>query len=64
MTDEKKRFAVISNPNMEEERLRKEDKYNKARLRSYQTNPLREQFVRFANEDAGRKFSIEDLLKW
>ena len=65
MTEEKRRFTVISNTQTEEERAEREkDKYAKARTASFQTNPLREQFMRFTNEEAGKRFSIEDLLKW
>ena len=64
MTNEnKKRFTVITN----EERIEKEeqrDKYRNAILRGYQTNPLRERLVKFNNEEGGRKFTIEDWLKW
>ncbi len=62
MTEEKRRFTVISN----EELTEKEDekKYRKARQNSYLTNPLKEQFARFTNEEAGRRFTVEDLLKW
>ena len=69
MTDERRRFTVISNIESEEERERREkqkeqDRYRRARGATYQTNPLREQFVRFTNEEAGRRFTVEDLLKW
>ena len=63
--NEKRRFTVISNENT------MDDYYRKERVRSYQTNPLnvqgqslREQFMRFTNEEAGRRFTVEDLLKW
>lgn len=64
MTDEKRKFTVISNERTIEDNFRKE------RVRSYQTNPLklqgqslREQFARFTNEEAGRRFTVEDLLR-
>ena len=64
MSEEKRRFQVISNKELSEDNFRKE------RVRAYQTNPLnvqgqslREQFMRFTNEEAGRRFSVEDLLK-
>ena len=60
MTDEKRRFTVINNDNLTQEK----DYYKKERTKSYQTNPLKEQFMRFTNEEAGRRFSVEDLLKW
>ena len=54
--DEKRRFTVITNTSMNTE----ESEHNKI----YQTNPLRERFIKFVNEEAGRKFSVEDLLRW
>lgn len=51
-TEERKRFTVISNPNMEEEREHK---------KSYQTNPLTEKLIKFTEKE---KFSVPDLLKW
>lgn len=62
MTEEKRRFTVIKNENLEKER--EKDFYKRERTRLYQTNPLKEQFMRFTNEEAGRRFSVEDLLKW
>ncbi len=64
MTEEKRRFTVISNDSLQEEQNKEHDYYKKERTRSYQTNPLREQFMRFTNEEAGRRFTVEDLLKW
>jgi len=64
MTKENRnRFTVITN----EERIQKEekrDKYRNAILSGYQTNPLRERLVKFNNEEGGRKFTVEDWLKW
>ena len=64
MTEEKRRFTVISNENATQDYFRKE------RLRAYQTNPiniqgqsLREQFMRFTNGEGGRRFTVEDLLR-
>ena len=64
MTEEKRKFTVISNENTSQ------DYFKKQRLRSYQTNPLniqgqslREQFMRFTNGEAGRRFTVEDLLR-
>ena len=64
MTNEKRRFTVISN----EKNI--EDNFRKEKIRAYQTNPiniqgqsLREQFMRFTNEEAGRRFTVEDLLR-
>ena len=65
MTNERK-FTVINNTEyLEKTRA-------KGHAGAYFTNPinskgcsLREQFVRFANEDEGRKkFTPADLLKW
>ena len=63
---EKRKFTVISNPilDYEDKEEYNNEQYRKKRLKSYQTNPLREQFMRFTNEEAGRKFTVEDLLKW
>ena len=64
MTEEKRRFTVITNEKTSEDYFRKE------KLRSYQTNPLniqgqslREQFMRFTNGEGGRRFTVEDLLR-
>ena len=61
---DKRRFTVISNEKATEDNFRKE------RVRSYQTNPLniqgqslREQLMRFSNGEAGRRFTVEDLLR-
>ena len=61
---DKRKFTVISNEKMNEDNFRKE------RVRSYQTNPmytqgqsLREELMRFTNEEAGRRFTVEDLLR-
>ena len=55
-TEQKKRFTVISNNDFNHS--------EKERHRTYQTNPLKEKLIKFANEDDGKKFSVEDLLKW
>ncbi len=64
MTDEKRKFTVISNEKTIEDHFRNE------RVRAYQTNPLKlkgqslkEEFMRFRNEEAGRRFTVEDLLR-
>lgn len=67
MTSEKKsRFTVINNENFD-----RNIETSERRTYRFQTNPLniqgqslREQFMRFANEEAGPKFTVEDLLKW
>jgi hypothetical protein len=64
MTEQKRRFTVISNEELEKNNKIEEDNYKKERMRGYQTNPLKERFLRFANEEVGRKFSVDDLLKW
>ena len=55
-TEQRKRFTVITNHELE---YKEEEKH-----RSYQTNPLREKFMKFVNNEAGKKFSVDDLLKW
>ncbi len=55
-TEQRKRFTVITNHELEH---KEEEKH-----RSYQTNPLREKFMKFVNNEAGKKFSVDDLLKW
>jgi len=64
MSNEKRRFTVISNEKTTE------DNYRKERVRAYQTNPLniqgeslREQLMRFTNGEGGRRFTVEDLLR-
>ncbi len=53
MTPEKrKRFTVISNPEMEQKQEHKT---------SYQTNPLTEKLMKFTEKE---KFSVKDLIKW
>ncbi len=55
-SSEKRRFTVITNHELEH---KDEEKHW-----SYQTNPMRLKFMKFVNNEAGRKFSVEDLLKW
>ena len=64
MTEQKRKFTVISNE------LSSEDYFKKERTRSYQTNPLnvqgqslREELMRFTNGEGGRRFTVEDLLR-
>ena len=57
-TEKRRRFTVITNLEYEE---RSEHRY---RQNNYQTDPLREKFMKFVNNEAGRKFTVEDLLKW
>ena len=64
MTNENRKFTVISNERTIEDNFRKE------RVKAYQTNPLKiqgqslkEEFMRFHNEEAGRRFTVEDLLR-
>ena len=54
-TEQRKRFTVISNNELNN---------NEERHRTYQTNPLKEKLMKFTNEEAGKNFGIEDLLKW
>lgn len=51
-TEQRKRFTVISNPNLEEKNELK---------KSYQTNPMTEKLMKFTEKE---KFSVQDLLKW
>ena len=53
--EQRKKFTVISN---------NEVNNNQERHLTYQTNPLKEKLMKFTNEEAGKKFGIEDLLKW
>ncbi len=64
MSEQKRKFTVIDNKEYREESFHRE------RMRSYQTNPLniqgqslKEQFMKFTNGEAGRRFSVEDLLR-
>ncbi len=60
-SDQRKRFTVITNHELEH----KEKEYHEAeKHRSYQTNPLREKLMKFVNNEAGKKFGVDDLLKW
>ena len=63
---EKRRFTVIENTEYTEEK-----QFEKRRALSYHSNPitwrsqsLREQFAKFVNDEAGPRFTVEDLLKW
>ena len=56
-TDEKKRLTVITNHELEH---REKHKYKS----DYQTDPMREKFMKFVNNEGGRRFSVEDLLNW
>ena len=65
MSENRRKFSVIINEKMEQ------DSYKKNTSNQYQTNPmaavtnpLREKLVRHVNEEGGRKFTVEDLLKW
>ena len=64
MTNERKNFTVITNDYQDE------DNFKKERIKTYQTNPLKiqgqslkEQFMKFKNGEAGRRFTVEDLLR-
>ena len=68
MTKEKRRFTVISN---DDYKYKEKNRYERAKMMSYQSNPLKlqgqslkEQFMRFANDEGGPRFTVEDLLKW
>ncbi len=69
MSETKRRFAVISNEKLEVDNDIKEHKREKER--EFHTNPLkwqgqslREDFMRFTNNEGGSRFTVEDLLKW
>lgn len=74
MTETKRKFTVISNENYETDNKIKErerEQEHKKREREYHTNPLkwqgqslREDFMRFTNNEGGARFTVEDLLKW
>ena len=55
-TEQRKRFTVITNHEFEHE--------EKVKYKSYQTNPLQEKLMKFVNNEGGKKFSVDDLLKW
>ena len=56
--NERKRFSFITNENFENEDGFKE------KHKPYQTNPLKEKLMKFTNNEGGRRFSVDDLLKW
>jgi len=58
-TDARQKFTVITNHELEE----------KDKKRTYQSNPisdnpLREKFMKYVNNEAGKRFTVEDLLNW
>ena len=57
-SEAKKHFRVIVNEKMEH------NEYMGISHNSYQTDPLREKLVRFRNEEGGKRFTVEDLLRW
>jgi len=68
MTNERK-FKVITNENLTDNNNNSYD-YQKARMKSYLTNPLKiqgqslkEDLMRFTNGEGGRRFTVEDLLR-
>ena len=63
MTDTKRRFTVISNENFAEEKTEKKvNIYYQTNPIKWQSQSLREDFMRYTNNEAGPRFSIEDLL--
>lgn len=75
MTEEKRRFTVINNEELEkrekERKYTEQERFERIKRMSYQSNPLniqgqslKEQFLKFRNEEAGPRFTVEDLLKW
>lgn len=64
MSDLKNRFTVITNEELIEDKAeRKRDVSYHSNPMKWQSQSLREDFMRFTNEESGRKFSIEDLLR-
>lgn len=68
MANERK-FRVITNENLTENRNTDHD-YEKEHRKSYLTNPLKiqgqslkEDFLRYNNNEGGRRFTVEDLLR-
>ena len=65
MSEKRRNFSVIINEKLEH------DAEKRITGSSYQTNPLgaaanplKEKLMRHVNEEGGRKFTVEDLLKW
>lgn len=56
-TENKSKFTVIDG-------TRENITERHREVSGYQTNPLREKLIRFVNNEAGPKFSVDDLLKW
>ena len=52
MTDQKSKFTVISNPNRETHDSSVTNPIPKA------INPYQEKFLRFVNQEGGRKFTV------
>lgn len=68
-SDNKQRFSVIVNNSektkQEEERKREKDKRVTSPIDSFRTDPLlREKLMRYTNNEGGRRFTVEDWLKW
>ena len=64
---ERKKFTIINNDNLRGENFENERKRS---IREYQTNPLKmhgnslkEELMKFTNGEAGRRFTVEDLLR-
>ena len=64
MTEEKRQFTVISNDTLKDfERKKNKDKSYLTNPMKYESDSLREQMARFRNGEAGRRFTVEDLLR-
>ena len=66
MSEKRQKFSVIIN-----EKLERDAEARGIGSPTYQTNPLsaeanplKEKLMRHVNEEGGRKFTVEDLLKW
>lgn len=57
-TENRRRFTVITNTDFENNHSTVTTPTLKP------INPYLEKFLKFSNEEAGRKFTVEDLLKW
>ena len=68
-SENKQRFSIIVNNSetteQEKEREREKDKRVSSPINSSQTHPLlQEKLMRYVNNEGGRRFTVEDWLKW
>ena len=59
-TDNRSRFSVITNNDIEQINQTPPDVGNKA----YHTNPMYEKLMKYRMEQKQKRFTVEDLLKW